>query len=374
MSSALQKFLAIALCFLVVPGTQVSAAQTCMDPRPGPVSWWPMDGSVDDIADGNIPSMECDLSFVAAKVGSGVSFGEVGFIDIPHAENLANQEFTIDAWVRPDGPGPTNDPFGSVIVSKAITATDASAVLLWRATDSKFLFLFGNISSELVISTNQFNAGQFYHVAATYDGTTFKLYVDGSLQGEFTSSMTIAYDPSFTWTIGNNPSQFRPPAFNFPRTWNGVIDEVDIFNRALADSEIQAIVIAGSAGKCRGSATVEIDIKPNSDPNEINLCSNGAMPVAILGSPTLDVSDVDSGSLSFAKAVVKLVGGKNPQQLCSYEDINGDFIDDLVCHFVTTDIEGIDRESTTATLNGELIDGTLIEATDSVYIVKDTCN
>ena len=119
---------------------------------------------------------------------------------------------------------------------------------------------------------------------------------------------------------------------------------------------------------------VTIDIKPGSDPNSINLCSNGAVPVAILGSNTFDVLEIDTETLRFAEASIKVVGRKDPNQLCSYEDINGDFINDLVCHYVTTDIAGIDGESTSATVNGELLDGTAIEGTDSVNIVKDTCN
>ena len=119
---------------------------------------------------------------------------------------------------------------------------------------------------------------------------------------------------------------------------------------------------------------VGIDIKPGSDPNSINLCSNGAVPVAILGSETFDVFDVDTETLRFSEATVKVVGKKDPHSLCSYEDVNDDWIDDLVCHFVTTDIAAIHGDSTSATVNGELFDGTPIEGSDSVNIVKDTCN
>ena len=37
----------------------------------------------------------------------------------------------------------------------------------------------------------------------------------------------------------------------FTGFWNGLIDEVEVFNRALSDSEIQAIYSAGSAGKAK---------------------------------------------------------------------------------------------------------------------------
>ena len=71
-----------------------------------------MDGSTDDIAAENNPSAVNAVSFELAMVDVGAWFGIGGFIDVPHAANLANQQFTIDAWVRPDGPGPTDDQFG----------------------------------------------------------------------------------------------------------------------------------------------------------------------------------------------------------------------------------------------------------------------
>ena len=118
---------------------------------------------------------------------------------------------------------------------------------------------------------------------------------------------------------------------------------------------------------------VVIDIKPGSDPNSINLCSSGAVPAAILGSDTFIVDDVDPNSLRFADASVKMVGMKDPRSLCSFEDVNFDGFTDLVCHFLTTDIAGVGGQTTTAKVNGALFDGTLIEGSDSVNIVKDTC-
>jgi hypothetical protein len=126
--------------------------------------------------------------------------------------------------------------------------------------------------------------------------------------------------------------------------------------------------------KFETSIEINIDIKPDGDPNSINLCSEGAVPIAILGSDTFDVYDVDTETLRFAEASVKVVGMKDPRSLCSYENVNDDLFYDLVCQFLTADIAGIDGQSSSATVNGELLDGTSIEGTDSVNIVKDTCN
>lgn len=118
---------------------------------------------------------------------------------------------------------------------------------------------------------------------------------------------------------------------------------------------------------------VAIDIKPGSEPNSINLCSNGAVPVAVLGSAELDVANINTTTLKFADAEIKVVGKKD-RSLCTYEDVNEDGMTDLVCHFVTTDIEGVDGDSMSATVTGELLNGIFIEGTDSVNIVKDWCD
>jgi hypothetical protein len=98
------------------------------------------------------------------------------------------------------------------------------------------------------------------------------------------------------------------------------------------------------------------------------------VPIAILGSDTFDVYSVNIENLRFSEASVKVVGKKEPRTLCSYEDVNDDIFYDLVCHFLTAEIAGIDGQSSTATVTGELLNGTSIEGTDSVNIVKDTCN
>lgn len=115
---------------------------------------------------------------------------------------------------------------------------------------------------------------------------------------------------------------------------------------------------------------VDVDIKPGSDENSINLSSNGSVPVAIFGSDSFDVNDIDTSSLSFADAGVKVVGKKN-HELCSIDDVNGDGIPDLVCHFVTIDLAALDGTSSEATIKGTLMNGKEFRGVDTVNIVKE---
>jgi len=114
---------------------------------------------------------------------------------------------------------------------------------------------------------------------------------------------------------------------------------------------------------------VTIDIKPGSDTNNISLCSDGNVPVAILGSATLDATTVDTESLRFAGAAVKEVGGENAKTQCSVKDVNKDGFVDLVCHFKTGDFV----ETVGGTLKGALLDGSSIEGSDTVNLVPKSC-
>jgi len=69
---------------------------------------------------------------------------------------------------------------------------------------------------------------------------------------------------------------------------------------------------------------VEIDIKPDSVPNSINLKSRGVVPVAVLGDSCFDVNNIDPNTVLFAGAApVKWV-------IC---DVNDDGFDDMLFHF-----------------------------------------
>jgi hypothetical protein len=188
------------------------------------------------------------LSFVPGEVGQGVSLGTGGYIDLTNFDALETPQFTWEAWVRWDGAGPTEDFAGSIILENCLNGSLGYA-LSARALDNRFVFTCagnGATPPSLLVSSNTFTPGLFYHVAGSYDGANFNLYIDGSLQGQLASAYPLTWGTF--WSIGANPTFARNEGF--PRTWNGVIDEVSIYNRALSASEIQAIYNAGSAGKC----------------------------------------------------------------------------------------------------------------------------
>lgn len=111
---------------------------------------------------------------------------------------------------------------------------------------------------------------------------------------------------------------------------------------------------------------VTIDIKPGSDPNCFNANGHGVIPVAVLGSDTFDVTNIDQGSLLFGGLEVRIRGNKGP--LCGLEYSNGDAYLDLVCHF-EDDADSWEPGEGEATLTGSLFDLTEFEGTDSICVV-----
>lgn len=111
---------------------------------------------------------------------------------------------------------------------------------------------------------------------------------------------------------------------------------------------------------------VQIDIKPGSFPNSINLGSNGTVPVAILSSAGFDARTVDPLTVQLAGASVPLRGKGTP--MASFQDVNGDGLLDLVVH-VSTEALTLGIGDTLAVLTATTFGGLPIRGTDTVRIV-----
>ena len=114
--------------------------------------------------------------------------------------------------------------------------------------------------------------------------------------------------------------------------------------------------------------TIDIDIKPGSDPNCFNNDGNGVIPVAILGSANFDVTQVDDSTVQLTGMAVKAVGKKG-KLLSHIEDVNNDGFNDLVVQIEDTD-GTFSVGDTAATLTGNLLSGTPFGGTDSICITQ----
>ena len=130
----------------------------------------------------------------------------------------------------------------NVIVGKAgLTGLGSSDGWYLRSFDGKpeFAIVANDNSTNQLFGSNLAD-GTWHHIAGTFDASTrvMRLYVDGVLAAEKTTTVGLSVN-SVPLRIGisSNTAALEP--------FNGFIDEVEIYNRALSQSEIQAIFAGG---------------------------------------------------------------------------------------------------------------------------------
>ncbi len=205
----------------------------CTPPPSGLVSWWGGDNNALDIVGTNNGTLMNGATYGAGKVGQAFSFDGVDdYVNVPTltTQNFPSS-FTMGAWVK------ANVLPGSI----AVLAGMPGGYQLDLLSDGGIYF--GN-SGAMVYSNTKISSGSFYHVAASFDAGNVKIYINGIPDQVGTSTNRLGTD--WTFQIGGFGVYDGPPTGFF----QGVIDELEVYDRALTADEISAIYNAGSAGQC----------------------------------------------------------------------------------------------------------------------------
>jgi len=255
------------------------ASQECVAPPDNLISWWPGDGNAEDFVGDN--DGVNSATFVPGMVGDTFTFSGTGsdYVRVSNDPSLEPETVTVDAWVR----APVSPGSARYIVAKGAQGCTAASYALYTSGGGLRFYVYSGIGSGFVLSPYYASSGiwdgQWHHVAGTYDGTAVRLYVDGAQVGSGTStSISIGYGLATDndLIIGQYTGTCSLP-------FNGDIDEVEIFNRALSLEEIQGIYLAGSAGKCINQPPVAI-------------CKDIEIPLVENCGASIVAGDVDGGS------------------------------------------------------------------------------
>jgi hypothetical protein len=239
----------------------------CTPVAPGMISWWRAENNANDIA-GRNNGTAVNLAYAPAEVGQGFRFsGGTNYVEIPDSSSLRPATLTVEAWVKFDSLASLANRLHDdhYIVSREFLRDNGlygpSFVLGKVRSDVQegdhIFFDIGNTngSTRIVDGGVPVVTNQWYHVAATFDGTTLKLYRNGVLTRSspwpqsLLGSALLHYDKT-PLRIGKIVRDFDEGRFQ------GMADEVALYNRALSDAEINALYNAGVSGKCPGTEPV----------------------------------------------------------------------------------------------------------------------
>jgi hypothetical protein len=202
------------------------------------VAWWKLDDdsggtAVDSSGNGHDSTLVGDPNWVDGTADGAIMFdGDGDYINVGKdpAFDIMNQ-ITVAAWIRV---GSFEGEWQNII-SKGDTSWRLQRYLSQNTLE--FACTGVVVPSNRwghVLGTVDVNDGQWHHVAGTYDGSQVCLYVDGELDvsSNGVGSIRINDQPVL---IGENSEAPK-------RCWNGLIDDVRVYNYGLSADEIAAII------------------------------------------------------------------------------------------------------------------------------------
>lgn len=221
----------------------------------GLVGLWSGENEGKDSVGGN-DAVLTDITFADGVAGQAFSFnGMNSSIRVPASQSAdlgADDGFTVMAWIKPmnvEGLHP--------IFQWLVNGTfDDNALQLWiglRPDENGVLRASvpggeGNcflVSTEGVLIPNVFQ-----HIALAYDKAsgTGTLYVNGVVVAQRQlGSQIVVYTAKRDFWIG--PRDDRPGNWSTGRTFSGSMDKIALYNRALSQSEIQAVCAQENHGQ-----------------------------------------------------------------------------------------------------------------------------
>jgi hypothetical protein len=185
--------------------------------------------NVDDASSNSHSGTIAGATWTAAgQYGNALSFdGTNDAVTVPDAAALdLGSRGTIEAWVRLTALNRWHS-----VIAKGSANNDAVHNYALEITNTNVVrCILGNGAAfQALDSSSPVVANQFYHLACTWDGTTVRLYVNGTLNQSAAQGLT---------PVGNTASLFIGK-FGGNADWlRGIIDEVRIYNRDLNASEI----------------------------------------------------------------------------------------------------------------------------------------
>jgi len=256
----------------------------CTPPPSGIVGWWGADGSAADSVTGMVGSTtnitfapgKVDLAFLVNGTDSAVNLGD------PPGLRFTNS-FSIEAWIWINNP-PSAQQGQAQIFFRGQSDPCLDPYFLSLTADGTLRFHIADGSGapcDVDVYTAPVATGEWTHVAAVLDTSneTMSVFLNGELAAQVNTAMRPFADlQDGGVVIGNRISEDSTG-----EPFDGLIDEVSAYNRALSVDEIRAIRDSGSAGKC--PLPPVLLVQP--DDVAVAVGSNVVLQSAASGSPPL---------------------------------------------------------------------------------------
>jgi hypothetical protein len=204
------------------------------DEPPKPVASWSFDAiedaEVKDAGEKGLDGIVTDATVVDGKKGKALAFdGEKSLVVLPaNLGDLTPEAITVTLWIKPSAEIPgyagifhSGDLKGLYLRMQGPRRVDLNTAGIWHA----------------VLVRDDKLPERWTHVAASYDGKTARLYLNGKLAGEKEKEAPMTFDADVL--VGYRPVRTKTGVEN-QEFFKGAIDELKVYDVALTPEQVKA--------------------------------------------------------------------------------------------------------------------------------------
>ncbi len=248
--------------YLSAQSSGVSATTLASTQAPGLVAYYSFSEGAgtslyDSSCNGNNGVITNATWSTSGTAGGALVFNGSSWVEVPDSNSLdLTTGMTLEAWVNPASLSSNND-----IINKGSWGGSGYALLAnsWVSNTPAGFGFIGDAEQDIgVFGPSGLSPNTWSHLATTYDGTTLKLFVNGVQ----VNSQTQVGPAALISTLGPLRIGSAPLSGGFYSGpggyFNGMIDEVRIYSRALSQVEIQNDMLLPAANITISPASVQL--------------------------------------------------------------------------------------------------------------------
>lgn len=201
---------------------------SAFQPNGNTKAYYPLNGNSNDFSGNLNTGTPTNITFPQGRFGQGAKFnGSSSFISLGTSSTLnPSPNITVSCWVNRSN---TNDH--TFISRDTLAGVGTDRCYSLRANSNTLYFeVFSNAATSFISGATYLVPNRWYHLLATYDGTTIKGYVNGKLDVSKAFSITL-FQAAVNTVIGKIGASTQYT--------NGLIDEVIIESRAWTAKEVE---------------------------------------------------------------------------------------------------------------------------------------
>lgn len=211
----------------------------------------------------NGPVISTDVPTLGFANARSLDFdGTDDYVDLANSSSFATPpSFSVSAWVKADTIG-----IDRQIVSKGFNGTQTEWEMKTTTAGGHVSIQTYNGAQFGVQALTPLVEDAWTHVVGTFDGTTWKIYLNGFLNNSNAAAAPIATsNPIHVGAVDNQGTPFQ--------FWDGNIDDVRFYGRALTEDEVDDLV----DGACAAVDTPPAAVCGNDIEEEDEQCDDGNM-------------------------------------------------------------------------------------------------